>query len=417
MTQLKNKRIVLGVTGSIAAYKSIELVRRLTEMGATVRVVMTAAAQAFITPLTMQAVSGLPVHQHFCDPQAEATMGHIELARWADVLLIAPATADIIARLAHGRADDLLTALCLVTRVPIIIAPAMNQAMWQHALTQQNIHILQKHNIQIIDPEVGQQACGDYGPGRMVEPARIAERVIELFVSAISTTSVPSQGNYPGSGLLAGQKVLITAGPTREALDPVRYLSNHSSGKMGYAMAQAAHAVGAEVMLVSGPTVLQPPVGVHFSTVTTAQDMYDVVLPCAEAVDIFIGVAAVADYCLALPATEKHTKQTDTWQLTLTRTPDIISAVANLPISKRPWVVGFAAETGMLVARAREKQARKRLDMIIANPVGVNGVGFDSEDNEVTVLWQQGEKTLPKMPKVVLAKVLIELIAAVKRGQ
>ena len=389
---LMNKQIVLGVTGGIAAYKSADLVRRLREAGAEVRVVMTKNAKEFITPLTMQAVSGNPVHDDLFDPTAEAAMGHIELARWADAIIIAPATADFIARMLQGEASDLLTTLCLATPAPIAVAPAMNQAMWKNTFTHQNVQALQAKNIHIYGPAEGSQACGDVGPGRMIEPLDILERVSELFAT----------------GSLAGKRIVITAGPTREAIDPVRYISNASSGKMGYALAEAAVEAGAAVTLISGPVSLTTPARMKVIDVVSAQEMFDAVMQEVKNCDVFFSVAAVADYRCDAISPQKIAKKTDTLNLVLTRTPDIVASVSQL--SPRPFVVGFAAETEDLLKKARAKLENKKLDMIIANQVG-EGVGIGSDENAVTVLWGKDEKVFSQMPKRKLARELIEWIA------
>lgn len=395
---LANKRVLLGITGSIAAYKSADLVRRLREVGAEVRVAMTENAKQFITPLTMQAVSGYPVHDQLFDLQAEAAMGHIELARWADLVLIAPASADCLARLAHGFADDLLTTLCLATKSPIAVAPAMNQGMWRHLLTQDNLNALKQKGVHMIGPGEGSQACGDTGPGRMLEPQEILQEVANIFAS----------------GQLFGLKVLITAGPTHEAIDPVRYISNASSGKMGYALAQAAREAGAEVTLISGPVSIKNPPYVTCLPVITAEEMYAAVMQHVLACDIFLGVAAVADYRPEKQASSKIAKNEKMMQLNLTRNPDIISAVAEL--TPRPFVVGFAAQTEDVLTKARVKRKQKKMDMIIANQVGL-GLGFNSDDNAVTVISEMHEVTLPRTSKSALARQLITLIATELRGQ
>lgn len=389
---LTNKQILLGVTGSIAAYKSADLVRRLREAGALVRVAMTENAKRFITPLTMQAVSGYPVHDDLFDLHAEAAMGHIELARWADAVLIAPATADFMARLAHGQADDLLTTLCLATPAPILVAPAMNQGMWKTAWTQDNFQSLQKKNVRILGPGEGSQACGDVGPGRMLEPADIVAKVSELF----------------STGLLAGCKVLITAGPTHEAIDPVRFITNGSSGKMGYALAEAAREAGAEVTLVSGPVHLPRPTHIDFISVVTAKEMYDAVMRKIAEHDIFLSVAAVSDYRCQTVAMQKIHKTTDTLSLSLERNPDIVASVGQL--SPKPFIVGFAAETENVVEQAQAKRQRKKMDMIIANRVGA-GIGMHSDENEVTVITANQALALPSAPKRKLGRQLITLIA------
>lgn len=389
---LTNKQIVLGITGSIAAYKSAELARRLREAGAIVRVVMTNHAKSFITPLTMQAVSGLPVHDDLFDLQAEAAMGHIELARWADVILIAPASADCLARLAHGQAGDLLSTLCLATRAPIVLAPAMNQAMWQHTRTQHNVQVLTEQGVIFFGPHAGDQACGDVGPGRMVEPLEIMNQLNQLFVPPV----------------LAGKTVLLTAGPTQEAIDPVRYLSNHSSGKMGYALAVAARNAGATVILISGPVQLPPPAGITVIPVISADEMLDSVMKHQSACDIFMAVAAVADYRSKTFSTIKIHKQADSMELMLERNPDIVQTVGQLP--EKPFIVGFAAETEDVIARAKAKRVNKNMDIIIANEVGKH-LAMGMEENEVSVIDATETLSLPKMLKTDLAQQLITLIA------
>lgn len=397
MGHLNNRHILLGVTGGIAAYKAAELVRRLQDRGADVRVVMTRAAQEFITPLTLQALSGNTVHTDLLDPAAEAAMGHIELARWADLVLIAPASADFIARLAHGRADDLLTTLCLATPAPIALAPAMNQGMWRDAATQANVALLRTRDVAVFGPADGSQACGDIGPGRMLEPDQLAAFAADLF---------PSR-------LLDGKHVVITAGPTREAIDPVRYISNHSSGKMGFALAQAAVDAGAQVTLIAGPVALATPERVQRIDVESAQQMFDTTLQYAPQCDVFIGAAAVADYRPSSSAAQKikkqHDQQHDEMVLTLVRNPDIVAAVAQL--YPKPFTVGFAAETQQVNEYARDKLARKNLDMIVANDVSAPGIGFNSDDNAVAVLWRDGEAEIGVRSKTLLARELVLLIA------
>ncbi|ROQ21660.1 phosphopantothenoylcysteine decarboxylase/phosphopantothenate--cysteine ligase [Marinimicrobium koreense] len=390
MSSLTNKRILLGVTGGIAAYKSAELVRRLKERGADVRVVMTASAREFMTPLTFQALSGNPVHTDLLDPAAEAAMGHIELARWADRILVAPASANFMARLAEGRGDDLLTTLCLATREPIILAPAMNQGMWLNPATQANLETLKGRGIQLLGPGDGSQACGEVGPGRMLEPDTLAEAVAAQFAT----------------GQLAGRHVVITAGPTREAIDPVRYLSNHSSGKMGYALAEAAVEAGARVTLISGPTGLPTPERVTRIDVTSALEMLEASLAQAPQCDLFIGAAAVADYRPADYQPQKMKKgDEDTLQIALTKNPDIIAAVAQ--IENRPITIGFAAESEQLLEYARGKRERKGLDAIIANDISREGLGFNSDDNAVTLIDAERELALGPMSKTRLARALI----------
>ena len=393
MQQLNNKQILLGVTGGIAAYKAAELVRRLQDYGATVRVVMTRAAQEFITPLTLQALSGNPVHCDLLDTEAEAAMGHIELARWADLVLVAPASADFMARLANGRADDLLTTVCLATDATIAIAPAMNQAMWRDAATQANLKTLISKSVAIFGPGDGSQACGDIGPGRMLEAAILAEMTADQFQS----------------NKLDGVKVVITAGPTREAIDPVRYISNHSSGKMGFALAQAAVEAGASVTLIAGPVCLTSPDRVKRIDVDSAEQMYQATMDNLANCDIFIGAAAVADYRPAESADQKIKKSAETLSIELIRNPDIIAAVASH--QQRPFTVGFAAETQNLIGYAQNKLEKKKLDLIIANDVANTEIGFDSDNNAVTVIWNGGEKTLPMTSKQQLSRCLLSEIA------
>lgn len=387
------RRILLGVTGGIAAYKSAELVRRLRERGAEVQVVMTAAATAFITPLTLQALSGRPVRTGLMDPQAEAAMSHIELARWADCILIAPASADFIARLAHGLADDLLSTVCLASEAPLVVAPAMNRVMWQHPATQANCATLAARGARLVGPAAGEQACGEVGAGRMLEPVALVEAL-----------NVP-----PPAVDLRGLTVLVTAGPTREPLDPVRFLTNRSSGKMGYAVAEAARDAGAEVILVSGPVHLPAPAGVICLRVETAEAMRAAVLQHIAAADLFIATAAVADYRPATRAADKIKKNGEPLTLSLEPTPDILAEVAGQ--SERPFTVGFAAETERLAEYAEAKRRRKNIDMIAANQVDDRGLGFDSDDNALTVFWEGGSLALPRQPKRALASALLALIA------
>lgn len=393
MNTLANRHVLVGVTGGIAAYKSAELVRRLSEHQAQVRVVMTPSACKFIGPLTMQALSGHPVHSDLLDPGTESVMGHIELARWCEVVIVAPASANFLARLAHGLADDLLTTLCLATTAPIVVAPAMNQQMWQAPVTQSNRTLLQNRGVRFLGPAEGGQACGEFGPGRMVEPLDIIESLRGLF----------------SPGTLTGLRVLITAGPTREAIDPVRYISNRSSGKMGYAIARAALEAGAEVILVSGPVALTAPEGVERVSVESATEMLEAVMARIAGCDIFIAAAAVADYQCRRPFLQKLKKTEEAITLTLDRTPDILAKVAALP--KTPFTVGFSAETEDLVASALDKLTRKSLDMIAANEVGSPGLGFESDENALRVLWADGDMELPRAPKLRLARDLIQIIA------
>jgi phosphopantothenoylcysteine decarboxylase/phosphopantothenate--cysteine ligase len=394
MTQLANKHIVLGITGGIAAYKAAELSRRLKEAGADVRAVMTDAAQQFITPLTLQALTGNPVGTSLLDPQAEAAMGHIELARWADFILVAPASADFMARLAGGHADDLLTTLMLASDAPQALAPAMNQAMWADTATQTNTAILQQRGVQLFGPGSGDQACGDTGPGRMLEPDQLRELTANQFAR----------------GSLASKRVVITAGPTREALDPVRYISNHSSGKMGYALATAAQEAGAAVTLISGPVSLACPHGVKRVMVSSAQQMLEASLEAASPCDLFIATAAVADYRPATPAANKIKKSSEAISIELTRNPDIVATISDL--QPRPFTVGFAAETQNVITYARGKLEKKKLDMLVANDVSNPAIGFNSNDNEISVLWADEEQHFPTASKDQLARQLIELIAS-----
>ena len=408
--------IILGVAGGIAAYKSPEIVRRLKDAGHEVRVVMTAGAQAFVTPLTFQAVSGEPVHRDLLDETAEAAMGHIELARWADLVLAAPATANLMARLAHGFADDLLATLCLATPAPIVLAPAMNQQMWRAAATQANLEVLARRGVRIIGPDAGWQACGDVGPGRMSEPADIVSELLGEDGPASSraalsgaATSAPAADPAESAAPLAGVRVLVTAGPTREAIDPVRFISNHSSGKMGFAVAAAALGLGAEVDLVAGPVALEPPPGVGVVPVGSAADMHREVLARAAGCDIFIATAAVADYTPAAPASGKLKKAASPLSLELRPTPDILAEVAALDAP--PFTVGFAAETEDLERHARSKLERKRLDLIAGNRVDGSDLGFDSDRNALLVLWPDGGRAdLPAGPKALLAQQLLALV-------
>ena len=392
---MNGKRIVLGVTGGIAAYKAPDLVRRLRERGADVQVVMTAGAREFVTPMTFQAVSGQPVRSDLWDEAAEGAMGHIELARWAYLVVIAPCTADFLAQLAHGRAADLLSTLCLATTAPIAVAPAMNHQMWANAATQANVATLKARGIHVIGPGSGAQACGETGEGRMREPADIATDAFALF---------------PAEGPLRGRKLLLTAGPTRERIDPVRFISNRSSGKMGYAVAVAAREAGAEVVMVSGPVNLPCPPGVRRVCVETAQQMYEAVMQEVRDADIFVATAAVADYRPASPAPCKIKKVTDTLEVRMERTVDILLSVAQLP--DRPYTVGFAAETDNVEEHARAKLVRKDLDLIAANEVGDTKV-FEQDDNALVLLWKDGGRhELGAGAKTVLARQLVEFITA-----
>jgi len=387
--------IVLGITGGIAAYKAPDLVRRLRERGAEVQIVMTASAEEFVTGTALQAVSGRPIRSNLWDKEAEAAMSHIELARWADVVLIAPATAEVMARIVSGGAPDLLTTICLATQAPIALAPAMNHVMWNNPATQANRAVLEERGIHILGPGIGSQACGEEGAGRMLEPDVIAATVFNL-----------TRGK--GEGLLEGRKVIVTAGPTREAIDPVRYITNRSSGKMGYAVASAAAAQGANVVLISGPVNLPEPSGVDVVKVESAEEMYAATHDAIDETDIFIAAAAVADYRPTDVVQQKIKKNDEAMTLELTRCPDILASVAALDAA--PFTMGFAAETENLVAYARGKLEKKKLDMIVANRVG-RDCGFDRDDNAVTVLWHDGEKSYPTSSKVDLARQLIELAA------
>ncbi|MEE8060122.1 MAG: bifunctional phosphopantothenoylcysteine decarboxylase/phosphopantothenate--cysteine ligase CoaBC [Pseudomonadales bacterium] len=393
MQQLTNKQILLGVTGGIAAYKAAELIRRLQDHGATVRVVMSRAAQEFITPLTLQALSGNPVHCNLLDPEAEAAMGHIELARWADLVLVAPASADFMARLASGRADDLLTTVCLATDARIAIAPAMNQGMWRDTATQNNLQTLQDNKVTILGPGDGSLACGDIGPGRMLEPEQLAELAANQFQS----------------NSLDGIKLVITAGPTREAIDSVRYISNHSSGKMGFALAEAAVDAGAAVTLIAGPVSLPTPNRVSRIDVVSAEQMHQAAMDSLANCNIFIGAAAVADYRPLTVADQKIKKSVANMSINLVRNPDIITDVAAHP--QRPFTVGFAAETQNLITYARDKLHKKNLNLIIANDVANAEIGFNSDNNAVSLIWSEGEQSLPIASKQQLARSLIKEIA------
>ncbi len=390
---MQGKRILLGVTGGIAVYKAADLVRRLLERGAEAQVVMTPAAREFVGPITFQALSGRPVRTDLWDAAAEAAMGHIELARWAELVLVAPASADFLARLAGGHANDLLATLCLATQAPIAVAPAMNRIMWANAATAANVATLRQRGVQVLGPAAGDQACGEIGEGRMLEPIEIADRIDMLL---------------PRSGPLQGRRVLITAGPTRERIDPVRFISNRSSGKMGFAVAQAAREAGAEVILVAGPVSVPTPSGVRRVDVENAEGMLAAVLREVAAADIFISTAAVADYRPANPQGQKIKKTASTLDLNMERTPDVLATVAARPV--RPFVVGFAAETESVEQNARGKLLKKNLDMIAANEVGDNKV-FECEDNHLVVLWRNARRDLGHGTKLSLARELVRLIA------
>jgi len=393
MSLLHDQHIILGITGGIAAYKAAELARRLKDEGALVQVVMTDAAKSFISPLTMQAVSGRAVRDTLLDPAAEAGMGHIELGRWADLVLVAPTSADFIAKLANGMASDLLSTVCLATSAPVFLAPAMNQAMWQKPATQRNVTTLQADGIMILGPAIGDQACGDVGPGRMLEPHDILNALLA----------------QTASGSMQGLNVVITAGPTWEALDPVRGLSNHSSGKMGYAVASAAAAAGANVHLISGPTALTPPKRARLSSVRSAEEMFAAVQTAHSPCDIFIGVAAVADYRPQTVQTSKIKKNDDRLTLELVKNPDILSWVATQ--SPRPFTVGFAAETDQPIEHARNKRRNKGLDLIAVNQVGEALNPFGSDENQLVLIGQNEEIDLGRKSKAQLAIDLIETIA------
>ena len=396
MGQLTQRHILVAISGGIAAYKGAELVRLLKKQGAVVRVILSRGATEFITPLTMQALSGEPTHTELLDEAAEAGMGHIELARWADLMIIAPATADVIARLAQGRADDLLTTVALATPAPVAVAPAMNQQMWSHAATQENIQMLAARDIQIVGPDAGEQACGDVGPGRLLEPEAIVMALNQRF----------------DNRLLEGRRVVITAGPTVEAIDPVRYLSNQSSGKMGYALASACADAGAQVELISGPVNLASPDRVTVYPVTSAEEMCERALALADGADLFIGAAAVADYRPESRSTQKIKKQNGKAPvITLVKNPDINATVSQL--ANRPSLVaGFAAETQSVIEHAREKRLRKGLDMIIANDVSDPDTTFGSEQNAVHLITEAEEQSLPLASKRVIAEQIVIAVAA-----
>jgi len=393
MPELDGKSVLLGVTGGIAAYKSPDLVRRLRDRGAEVQVVMTSGATRFVTPMTFQAVSGRSVRDGLWDDAAEAAMGHIELARWADLVLIAPASADFLARLAAGLANDLLATVCLATAAPIAVVPAMNRIMWDSAATRDNISRLVERGVRVLGPGEGDQACGEVGTGRMLEPDQLARSAGQLLSAH--------------QGPLSGRCVVVTAGPTREPIDPVRFISNRSSGKMGFAVAAVAAEAGADVTLVAGPVSLVTPPGVRRVDVESATQMHDAVNQAVQGADLFVAAAAVADYRPDSPAEQKIKKTEQSMSLDLTRAPDILASVAAL--DNRPFVVGFAAETENLETNARTKMARKRLDMIAANLVGP-GKGFEVDDNALHVIWGDGQQALPVAPKNVLARQLVDLI-------
>lgn len=392
MSTLSNRNIILGISGGIAAYKAAELTRRLRDHNANVRVVMTNGAMEFITPLTLQAVSGQPVHHSLLDPEAEAAMGHIELARWADTILVAPASANLLARLASGQADDLLTTLCLASTAPLQLAPAMNQAMWAKASTQANVDCLRERGAALLGPDAGAQACGDVGPGRMLDVPDLVNALASSFQSRA----------------LDGKHVVITAGPTREAIDPVRYLSNHSSGKMGFALARAAYEAGAKTTLIAGPVALHCEEGITRIDVVSAADMLEATLKAVGDSDIFIATAAVADYTPLTQASHKIKKAQESLNIELARTTDILATVAALPA--RPFCVGFAAETNDVLKYARGKLNKKKLDIVVANDVSRSDIGFQSDSNQVTVVSQHDEQELALASKQHIAQQLITII-------
>ena len=393
------KNVLLGISGGIAAYKTPELVRRLRDRGADVQIVLTHSAREFVTETSLQAVSGKPIRSNIWDKEAEAAMGHIELARWADVILIAPATAEMLSRLASGSAPDLLTTVCLATEADIVVAPAMNRVMWANPAVQTNADMLRSRGVSILGPGEGSQACGEEGAGRMLEPDEIADAVMATPLHAVEST--PAQ-------VLAGKTVMITAGPTREAIDPVRYISNRSSGKMGYALAAAARDAGADVRLVSGPVSQASPAGVQVIDIESAQDLYNAVHANLDGVDIFVATAAVADYRPAEVSDKKIKKNAETMSIDMERTQDVLASVSAL--DARPFCVGFAAETNNVREYALAKMQRKRLDMIVANKVGQN-LAFDADDNSVDVFWDGGERHFATTAKSSLAVDLVGLIS------
>mgnify|MGYP002479846547 FL=1 len=406
LSVIPHKNIILAVTGGIAAYKSAILVRRLKDFGFDVRVVMTQGAQAFITPLTFQALSGNPVHTELLNPEAEAGMGHIELARWADLILVAPASCDSIAKFANGLADDLLSTLYLATKAPVWVAPAMNQQMWAAKATQRNLQTLVEDGVHVIMPDAGEQACGDVGLGRMPEPEDLARQVAAYFHKA-------QRAIAEKFGLLAGKRVTITAGPTREAIDPVRYISNHSTGKMGFSLAAACYAAGAKVTLVAGPVSLDTPNGVQRINVSSAMQMLDVSMnQLKEGCDIFIATAAVADYRVAQVAEHKIKKAGDELAVALVKNPDIVATIAEQ--QQRPFMVGFAAETQNVEQYAAGKLVAKKLDMIACNDVSRPDIGFASDENAMTVFFAQSyhmeKRELEKASKQEISQQLVEAI-------
>lgn len=394
MSPLHGKKILLGVTGGIAAYKSPDLVRRLREQGAEVRVVMTASAATMVAPTVFQAVSGEPVRSDLWDAAAEAAMGHIELARWADFVVIAPATAHTMAGLAAGLAGGLLSTLCLVTRAPLLLAPAMNHSMWDHQATRANRDVLAARGVRFVGPAEGAQACGETGTGRMAEPSEVVTALLGMAQAA--------------GGSLAGVHVLVSAGPTREPIDPVRFVSNRSSGKMGFAVASAAAEAGARVTLVAGPVALATPAGVERVDVETAEQMHQATLARAADADIYIGAAAVSDYRPDPVSDQKIKKRAETLALNMVRCADVLAAVAGL--ANGPFTVGFAAETERLEAHALEKLQKKNLDMIVANQVGTD-LGFDRDDNSAIVFWPGGQEQIARTTKQEMARRIVALIA------
>lgn len=417
MTGLSNKRLLLGVSGGIAAYKSAFLARLLVKAGIQVRVVMTQGAQAFVQPLTFQALTGNPVHTGLLDPEAEAGMGHIELARWADLIMIAPTTADLMARLATGQAGDLLTTLCLASKAPVHLAPAMNQAMWQHPATQRNAQLLTELGYTLIPPAEGEQACGDIGAGRLPEPEELFSWIESFFKNSFVESNQPEPAKKLGEGL----RITITAGPTQEPLDPVRYLSNHSSGKMGYALAAAAVEQGATVELISGPVNLPLPAGLNCTQIITAAQMLEACEKLRSTTDIFIACAAVADYRAEAIADQKIKKQTnqDELILKLTKNPDILATMAKG--KPRPFCVGFAAETQQVEEYAQDKLVRKNLDAIVANDVSDSSIGFGSDENRVTLFTRSDQQinrqALPQGSKQALGQALIAKLLAFYKEQ
>jgi len=407
LSVIPHKNIILAVTGGIAAYKSAILVRRLKDFGFDVRVVMTQGAQAFITPLTFQALSGNPVHTELLNPEAEAGMGHIELARWADLILVAPASCDSIAKFANGLADDLLSTLYLATKAPVWVAPAMNQQMWAAKATQRNLQTLVEDGVHVIMPDAGEQACGDVGLGRMPEPEDLAKQVAAYFHKA-------QRAIAEKFGLLAGKRVTITAGPTREAIDPVRYITNHSSGKMGYAIAKMAMLRGADVTLVSGRTALAPPPFVRVVPVVTARDMYEAVTSVSQEQDIIIKAAAVADYRPASVSDEKIKKKDDDMSIALERTDDILKYLGEHKPDGQ-FLCGFSMETENMIGNSRVKLTRKNLDMVAANNVKMAGAGFQGDTNVLTLITQDEDVSLQLMSKEDAANVILDKILSIQK--